>query len=269
MSPLCCLAFNRFGWGLRQLVDCCRTEYGIPRNEGCRHAPTDWSCRRYDTQTVAGSRADPRQLCCIGAVTPAPRPRTCGRRRKVRMTVLRILAMARFPFRGGGDQGGRVRLASDTGPHRLGGTAGDHGRRFRLAVAAGHRTRRTPRSSWATSGSPRVCNGPAPPPRRCSCCCGLRRTIWAIGAWCGSANALNGPSKRAAGRLGFTYEGSPYERTWWSKGRLRDTDWYSIVGDEWPRCRDALLTWLDPANFGADGTAKRGLAELRSELYRG
>jgi hypothetical protein len=50
------------------------------------------------------------------------------------------------------------------------------------------------------------------------------------------------------------------------KGRQRDTDWYSIVGDEWPRCRDALLAWLDPANFGADGTALHGLAELRGSF---
>jgi len=50
------------------------------------------------------------------------------------------------------------------------------------------------------------------------------------------------------------------------KGRQRDTDWYSIVGDEWPRCRDALLAWLDPANFSADGSALHGLAELRAAL---
>ena len=90
---------------------------------------------------------------------------------------------------------------------------------------------------------------------------GYRRLVW-------KCNALNGPSKRAAERLGFTYEGR-HRAHMVVKGRLRDTDWYSIVGDEWPRCRDALLTWLDPANFGVDGTAKRGLAELRSELYRG
>jgi hypothetical protein len=53
---------------------------------------------------------------------------------------------------------------------------------------------------------------------------------------------------------------------WVVKGRQRDTDWYSIVGDEWPRCRDALLAWLDPANFGADGTALHGLAELRGSF---
>ena len=50
------------------------------------------------------------------------------------------------------------------------------------------------------------------------------------------------------------------------KGRLRDSAFYSIVGDEWAPCRDALQAWLDPANFGPDGTARRGLAEIRATL---
>jgi hypothetical protein len=50
------------------------------------------------------------------------------------------------------------------------------------------------------------------------------------------------------------------------KGRRRDTDWYSITADEWPKCRDALTAWLDPANFAPDGTARRGLAEIRAGL---
>jgi RimJ/RimL family protein N-acetyltransferase len=84
---------------------------------------------------------------------------------------------------------------------------------------------------------------------------GYRRLVW-------KCNALNAPSKRAAERLGFTYEGR-HRSHMVTKGRLRDTDWYSIVADEWPRCRDALAAWLDAGNFGADGTALRGLAELR------
>jgi RimJ/RimL family protein N-acetyltransferase len=84
---------------------------------------------------------------------------------------------------------------------------------------------------------------------------GYRRLIW-------KCNALNAPSKRAAERLGFTYEGR-HRMHMVVKGRQRDTDWYSIVGDEWPLCRDGLLAWLDSTNFGADGTALRGLAELR------
>jgi RimJ/RimL family protein N-acetyltransferase len=84
---------------------------------------------------------------------------------------------------------------------------------------------------------------------------GYRRLVW-------KCNALNAASKRAAERLGFTYEG----RHRWHmviKGRQRDTDWYSITADEWPRCRDALAAWLDPANFAPDGTPLRKLAELR------
>ncbi len=84
---------------------------------------------------------------------------------------------------------------------------------------------------------------------------GYRRLVW-------KCNALNAPSKRAAERLGFSYEGR-HRAHMVVKGRLRDTDWYSIVGDEWPPVRDALSAWLDPANFAPDGSAKRGLAELR------
>jgi len=84
---------------------------------------------------------------------------------------------------------------------------------------------------------------------------GYRRLVW-------KCNALNAPSKRAAERLGFVYEGR-HRMHVVVKGRQRDTDWYSIVGDEWPRCRDALAAWLDPGNFGADGVAVRGVRELR------
>lgn len=84
---------------------------------------------------------------------------------------------------------------------------------------------------------------------------GYRRLVW-------KCNALNAPSKRAAERLGFTYEGR-HRLHMVVKGRQRETDWYSIVGDEWPPCRDALIAWLDPANFAPDGTAQHGLAELR------
>jgi RimJ/RimL family protein N-acetyltransferase len=84
---------------------------------------------------------------------------------------------------------------------------------------------------------------------------GYRRLVW-------KCNALNAPSRRAAERLGFTYEGRHRMHTI-VKGRQRETDWYSIVGDEWPPCRDALLAWLDPANFAVDGSAIRGLADLR------
>lgn len=87
---------------------------------------------------------------------------------------------------------------------------------------------------------------------------GYRRLVW-------KCNALNAPSRRAADRLGFTFEGV-HRAHLVVKGRLRDTAWYSIVGDEWPRARDAMLAWLDPANFGPDGTALLGMAEIRAGL---
>ena len=86
---------------------------------------------------------------------------------------------------------------------------------------------------------------------------GYRRLVW-------KCNALNAPSKRAAERLGFTYEGQ-HRMHMVVRGRRRDTDWYSIIDEEWPSRRDALLAWLAPENFAPDGTAKRGLAEIRSD----
>lgn len=84
---------------------------------------------------------------------------------------------------------------------------------------------------------------------------GYRRLVW-------KCNSLNAPSKRAAERLGFTFEGT-HRMHLVAKGRRRDTDWYSIIEDEWPSRRDALLTWLSAENFAPDGTARRGLAEIR------
>ena len=84
---------------------------------------------------------------------------------------------------------------------------------------------------------------------------GYRRLVW-------KCNALNAPSKRAADRLGFVYEGQ-HRAHMVTRGRRRDTDWYSILDDEWPSRRDALLTWLAPENFDPGGTAILGLKEIR------
>ena len=84
---------------------------------------------------------------------------------------------------------------------------------------------------------------------------GYRRLVW-------KCNALNEPSRRAALRLGFQFEGL-LRATNVVKGHRRDTAYFSILEDEWPRCRDAFVAWLDPANFAADGTALHGLASLR------
>jgi len=80
---------------------------------------------------------------------------------------------------------------------------------------------------------------------------GYRRLVW-------KCNALNAPSVRAAKRLGFTYEGTLRAHLV-VKGTLRDTAFFSIVGDEWPDRRDRILAWLDPANFAPDGTALTSL----------
>ncbi|HWI42091.1 MAG TPA: GNAT family protein [Nocardioides sp.] len=65
-------------------------------------------------------------------------------------------------------------------------------------------------------------------------------------------DSLNEPSRRAAARLGFTYEGR-FRSHMVTKGRNRDTDWFSITAEEWPSVRAAHERWLDPANFDADG----------------
>jgi RimJ/RimL family protein N-acetyltransferase len=84
---------------------------------------------------------------------------------------------------------------------------------------------------------------------------GYRRYEW-------KCDALNAPSRRAADRLGFVYEGTFRKHTIY-KGRSRDTAWYAIIDEEWPALRRAFEAWLDPANFGAGGEQKKSLRELR------
>ena len=85
---------------------------------------------------------------------------------------------------------------------------------------------------------------------------GYRRLVW-------KCNALNLPSRRAAERLGFRYEGTLRAHLI-IKGRSRDTAFFSILEEEWAACRDALIRWLDPANFTPDGVARDSLATLRN-----
>lgn len=81
---------------------------------------------------------------------------------------------------------------------------------------------------------------------------GYRRLVW-------KCNALNAPSRRAAERLGFVPEGV-HRAHLVVKGRRRDTAWYSILAEEWPTRRGAILAWLDDANFDPAGRARRPLA---------
>jgi RimJ/RimL family protein N-acetyltransferase len=80
---------------------------------------------------------------------------------------------------------------------------------------------------------------------------GYRRYEW-------KCDALNAPSRRAAERLGFTFEGV-FRQAVVYKGRSRDTAWYSIIDSEWPRRETAFRAWLDPGNFEANGRQRRSL----------
>jgi RimJ/RimL family protein N-acetyltransferase len=85
---------------------------------------------------------------------------------------------------------------------------------------------------------------------------GYRRYEW-------KCDALNEPSRQAAQRLGFTFEGIFRQATIY-KGRNRNTAWYSIIDREWPALKHAFEQWLDPANFDETGRQKRSLASLRT-----
>ncbi|MFF7057200.1 GNAT family N-acetyltransferase [Achromobacter spanius] len=83
---------------------------------------------------------------------------------------------------------------------------------------------------------------------------GYRRYEW-------KCDSLNAPSRQAAARLGFQFEGVFRQATIY-KGRSRDTAWFSIIDSEWPALRAAYERWLDPANFDEQGKQRQGLSEL-------
>jgi RimJ/RimL family protein N-acetyltransferase len=83
---------------------------------------------------------------------------------------------------------------------------------------------------------------------------GYRRYEW-------KCNALNYPSRRAAERFGFTFEGH-FRRSNIVKGRSRDTSWFSIIDEEWPAIRAGYEAWLDPGNFDGAGQQRKTLAAL-------
>ncbi|MER8712772.1 GNAT family protein [Mesorhizobium sp. M1295] len=87
---------------------------------------------------------------------------------------------------------------------------------------------------------------------------GYRRYEW-------KCNNRNEPSKRAAERFGFKFEGV-FRQHLVVKGENRDTAWYSIIDKEWPDLRRAYEAWLDPANFDSDGQQKRRLEDFRAEF---
>jgi RimJ/RimL family protein N-acetyltransferase len=80
---------------------------------------------------------------------------------------------------------------------------------------------------------------------------GYRRFEW-------KCNNLNEPSKSAARRFGFTFEGV-FRQHMIVKGQNRDTAWFSMLDTEWPRIRDGFERWLELGNFDADGTQRSKL----------
>ena len=83
---------------------------------------------------------------------------------------------------------------------------------------------------------------------------GYRRYEW-------KCNALNQPSRRAALRLGFSFEGIFRQHTI-VKGRNRDTAWFSMLDREWPQLRASFEQWLAPSNFDPAGRQKLSLSRL-------
>lgn len=80
---------------------------------------------------------------------------------------------------------------------------------------------------------------------------GYRRFEW-------KCDSLNIPSKKAAERLGFTYEGT-FRQAVVYKNRNRDTAWYALIDHQWPRVRDSFEAWLEPTNFDSEGRQLKAL----------
>lgn len=83
---------------------------------------------------------------------------------------------------------------------------------------------------------------------------GFRRYEW-------KCNALNMPSRRAAQRLGFSWEGV-FRQHMIVKGRNRDTAWLAMTDQDWPALRAAFETWLEVGNFDAQGRQRQSLSML-------
>lgn len=90
---------------------------------------------------------------------------------------------------------------------------------------------------------------------------GYRRYEW-------KCNALNAPSRRAALRFGFSFEGI-FRQHMIVKGRNRDTAWFSMIDSEWPVRKANFERWLDPSNFGEDGRQRVALSQLNEVSVSG
>ncbi len=89
---------------------------------------------------------------------------------------------------------------------------------------------------------------------------GYRRYEW-------KCDSLNAPSRAAAQRLGFSYEGL-FRQATVNKNRNRDTAWFSIIDSEWLAIDAAFTQWLASDNFNADGTQRVALAQLTAPLLK-
>ena len=89
---------------------------------------------------------------------------------------------------------------------------------------------------------------------------GYRRYEW-------KCNALNAPSRAAAQRLGFSYEGI-FRQHMLVKGRNRDTAWYAAIDSEWPVLKAAFERWLAPENFDASGKQISRLSDLTAPILK-
>ena len=89
---------------------------------------------------------------------------------------------------------------------------------------------------------------------------GYRRFEW-------KCDALNLPSRRAAERFGFSFEGV-FRQATVVKGRNRDTAWFAMTDGDWRCLKPAWEAWLDPANFDADGRQRQALGRADRALPR-
>ncbi len=91
----------------------------------------------------------------------------------------------------------------------------------------------------------------------------MRMVEWAFGAgyrrveW--KCNSLNAPSRRAADRYGFVYEGT-FRQHMITKGQNRDTAWYAIIDADWPALHARWRAWLAPDNFDGAGRQRQPLS---------
>jgi len=85
---------------------------------------------------------------------------------------------------------------------------------------------------------------------------GYRRYEW-------KCDSLNAPSRQAAARLGFQFEGI-FRQAVVYKGRSRDTAWFAIIDRDWPPLRAAFEAWLAPQNFDAEGQQRLSLTQIRA-----